>query len=293
MSSVAFVSDSTASLSSEFVDQYGITVVPLYVRFGEEIFRDGVDITSEEFYARLPHCKELPSTSQPSVGDFVDAYSTLVERGADEIISVHISSAISGTVNSARLAAEQVKEARITVIDTECAVAAHNLALQAGVQAASNGADYEQSVEAVRRVVASQKTIFMVDTLEYLYKGGRIGGAEAFFGSLLQFKPLLYFNDGRIDALERVRKSKRSLLRMTDIMCEWMGPDEPVRLITMHAACPDRIQTVVDLLKERVSVASQESVPLSPVIGAHVGNGCLGICCCPASHFAGFEGTAV
>lgn len=287
MSRIAIISDSTASLRDDVVQRYGIYVVPLYIHIGDQTLRDGVDITPERFYERLPHTTPLPTTSQPSVGDFTAVYRRAVQDGADAIISIHLSSGISGTVNSAQLAAQEVEGARIEIVDTANAAAAHQLAVEAAAQAVADGADLEETLRTVRAVLHRNRTIFTVDTLEYLYKGGRIGGAAALLGSVLQFRPLLYFKDGRIDALERVRRSGRALARMVEIMEGWLEPEVPVKAVLMHAAAMDRVRELEGLIQGRLPVAQAEVVPLTPVIGTHVGNGTVGMCCCPMELLGG------
>ncbi|MHB1294266.1 MAG: DegV family protein [Anaerolineae bacterium] len=283
MGHTALVSDSTAVVPQEYIDDGTVHVVPLYMHMGENSLRDCVDITPAQFYERLPHSTVLPTTSQPSVGDFVDVYRRLAERGVTEIVSVHISAGISGTVNSARLAAEQVEGITIDIVDVRCASAAHRLTVDAARRALKAGGSLAEAAAAARGVVESQRTVFMVETLEYLYKGGRIGGAAALFGSLLQFKPLLHFRDGKIDGLERVRKSSRALERMADVMLSWVGNEEPMRVLLMEAACAERAEDLLRMLRTKLNVAEAQIVPLSPVIGAHVGNGTVGLCCCPIS----------
>jgi len=282
MSPVALVSDSTAGLHPSLIERYDIHIVPLYIKIGERTLRDGVDITPAEFYEQLPRCNPLPTTSQPSVGDFTEVYRALKDQGASGIVSVHLSAAISGTINSASLAAQALDGFPIRIIDTRCASAAHMLTVEAGIQALDQGADLDGIAAAMDRAVDAQRSVFTVDTLEYLYKGGRIGGAAALLGSLLQFKPLLTFKEGAIDALERVRKSSRALARLAEVMAGWMGA-EPVRAVVMQAACMDRAEALAAMLPEYLNVAETQIVPLTPVIGAHVGNGTLGLCCCPAS----------
>lgn len=282
MSFIALVSDSTACLHPSFVERYGVEIVPLYIKIGERTLRDGVDITPDEFYEQLPRCTPLPTTSQPSAGDFGTVYQALRDRGASGIVSVHLSAGISGTINSANLAAQQMEGFPIRIIDTQCASAGHMLAVEAGANALAQGADLEGVAAAVERAVEAQRIVFTVDTLEYLYKGGRIGGAAALLGSLLQFKPLLTFRDGKIDALERVRKSSRALARLAEVMAGWTN-GEPQRAVVIQAACMDRAEALAAMLPEYLNVAETQIVPLTPVIGAHVGNGTLGLCCCPVS----------
>ena len=283
MSFTALVTDSTAGLPKEFIQEYDVRVVPLYVKIGEASYRDGVDITAEELYARLPTMSPLPTTSQPSVGDFAAVYGELIRQGASSIISVHLSAGISGTVHSAQLAAKQFGNTPIEVVDTRCAAAVAALAIEGAAKALRSGASFTQALAIAHNVVERQRTLFTVDTLEYLYKGGRIGGAAALLGSLLQFKPLLYFKDGKIDALERVRTANRALMRMVEIMKEWMHPEEPLRIVIMHAACQARAEELADLVRQRLNVADLQIVILTPVLGVHCGNGTLGLFCCPMS----------
>jgi DegV family protein with EDD domain len=280
---IGIVSDSTASLPEETAKKYDIRIVPLYVKVGDKTYRDRVDITPEEFYKLLPGASPLPTTSQPSAGDFVVVYRELVNQGVAGIISIHLSSGISGTVNSAHLAAEQVKDVPIAIIDTQCAVGAHLLTVEATAQALQGGADFQAAVAVANKVIERQRTVFCLDTLEYLYKGGRIGGAAALVGSLLQFKPLLYFKDGKIDVLERVRKSSRSLARMVEVMQEWLGNEEPLETVVMHADALDRAETLATLVRGRLDVANLRITWVTPVIGTHAGPGTMGLCCCPVS----------
>ncbi|OGO06583.1 MAG: hypothetical protein A2Y73_04690 [Chloroflexi bacterium RBG_13_56_8] len=285
MSFTALVCDSTAALPQEFVEKHGVSVIPLYLKVGDVTYRDRVDISAEEFYQRLPSCNPLPTTSQPSAGDFVALYQDLVERGATGIISIHLSAGISGTINSATLAAAEIDSVPIEIVDTESTSVAVMFAVEAGVWALEAGATMEEALIPIRRVVEQQKLVFSVDTLEYLYKGGRIGGAAALVGSLLQFKPLLYFSEGKIDALERVRTSKRALVRMAELLADWMGSEEPVRVGVIEADCPDRGQALAELARQHMNVADLGIHTLTPVLGAHGGNGTVGLCCCPLSAF--------
>lgn len=282
MARIGVVTDSTACISSAFAKRHNVRIVPLYIHMQGKTLRDLFDISPEAFYAQLPKCDPLPTTSQPSAGDFAEVYGELISSGVEGIISIHLSSGISGTVNSAELAKQQFEGTPIEIIDTQSASASHMLTVEAAVRAVEEGKSFEEVVAAARTVVEKQRVVFGVETLEYLYKGGRIGGAAALLGSLLQFKPLLCFNQGRIDALERVRTSSRVLTRMAEVMREWMGA-EPVQAVIIEAEAMERAQALRDLLPQYLNVAATRIWPLPPVLGAHVGNGTLGLCCCPVS----------
>ena len=210
-------------------------------------------------------------------------YRELADQGATGIISVLLSSGISGAVSSAHAAAKEMPGVRIEIVDSQTASAAHMLAVEAGARALADGADFDKAVAVIRGVIEAQRIVFSVDTLEYLYKGGRIGGAAALLGSVLQFKPLLYFRDGEIDALERVRTSKRALRRMVDLMVEWLGTKEPIAAVAIEAAARDRAEALLELVQAEMNVIDARICPLTPVLGAHVGNGTVGLCCCPTS----------
>jgi len=241
-----------------------------------------VDIQADEFYRRLPELSALPTTSQPSAGDFMDCYKAIQEDGAEGIISIHLSSGISGTINSAQLAAQEL-DIPVEIIDTQSAAACHILATELAAREIAAGGELEDIAAYLRAAMDAERTMLTVDTLEYLYKGGRIGGAAALVGSLLQFKPLLYFADGRIDALERVRTSPRALRRMVEIMAEWMADAGPLRAFVMHAADPDRASALASRAESELDVESVETLVVPPVLGAHCGPGTVGLCCCPLS----------
>jgi len=281
MSFTAMVSDSTAGLPPDYVERHAISIVPLYIKMGDNLLREGIEINPLEFYEKLPHTNPLPTTSQPSVGDFMQVYQAAINRGASSIISVHLSAGISGTINSATLAAQQFPGIPIEIIDTRCASASHYFTVQAGVSALEAGASLADAAARMRQVIEQQRTIFAVDTLEYLYKGGRIGGAAALLGSLLQMKPLLKFTDGKIDALERVRSSGKALVRMIEVLAEWVGTSEPQRVMVMEANCRERAEQTLEMLKSKLNIAYSEIMLLTPVLGAHAGPGTVGVCACP------------
>lgn len=282
MGYTAIVTDSTAGIKPEYAARHQVTVIPLYVKMGERVLREGIELDADTFYRELPHMSSLPTTSQPSIGDFTRVYDSVIRDGATSIISIHLSAGISGTINSATQAAQQF-HIPIEIVDSRCATAAHYFMTQACVDALEHGASFSDAVERAKQVRDSQRTMFIPETLEYLYKGGRIGGAAALMGSLLQMKPLLVFRDGKIDAFERVRGLNHAYTRMVEVMAEWMGTTEPLRLMVMHSQCEENAAQLMSMVRAKLNIALGEVLIISPVIGVHTGPGTVGLCCCPAS----------
>lgn len=283
MGSIAIVVDSTAGMTEAYAQEHGVSVIPLMIQMQGESLREGIDITADAFYARIVDCDPLPTTSQPSAGEFLALYRRLVEAGAEGIVSIHLSSGISGTVNSATLAAADLQSCPVVVVDAQSAATSALFATEAAVRSAEAGTSLDHVAKAAQDVLDAQRTLFAVGTLEYLHKGGRIGGAAALFGSLLQVKPLLYFQDGRIDSLEKVRTTAKALSRTVELMAEWMGSDTPVIARVIHAASPERAEKLMDMAKARLNVVEMRVGEVSPVLGAHTGPGTVSLCCCPAA----------
>jgi DegV family protein with EDD domain len=280
MGSIALVTDSTAYLPADVVAEQGITVVPLYVNFGDESYRDNVDILPDDFYARLPTAKVMPSTSQPSRGDFATVYQRLADQGATAIISIHISSLLSGTVSSALMARDDVPDVPIYVVDSlSTSMGLGFMVLEAARQAAA-GRPAEEIVRSLEAMRDDVRILFLVDTLEFLHRGGRIGGAAAFLGSMLSLKPLLTLRDGRIEALERVRTKRRAVRRMLDLVADEMG-GRTVRAAVLHAAVAQEGQALCEDLPQHLDCCEVYLTELSPVIGTHTGPGALGVVICP------------
>jgi len=280
MGSIALVTDSTAYLPADMVAKHGITVVPLYVNFGDESYRDNIDIIPDDFYARLPTAKVMPSTSQPSRGDFAQVYQHLVDQGATAIISVHISSLLSGTVSSALMARDDVPEVPIYVVDSLSTTMGLGFMVLEAVRQVAAGRPAEEIVRSLEAMRGNIRILFLVDTLEFLHRGGRIGGAAAFLGSMLSLKPLLTLRDGRIEALERVRTKRRALSRMLELVSEEMT-GQTVRAAILHAAVAEEGKALCDDLPQHLDCCEVYLTELSPVIGTHTGPGALGVVLCP------------
>ena len=272
---VQVLTDSTADLSAAIVQELGITVVPLQVIFGEETFRDGVTLTSEEFFRRLPEASELPSTSQPSLGDFQQAYQRLAEK-TDRILSIHLSSGFSGTVETARQAAQAVEgKCEIVTIDSRTVSMAMGFAVIAAARAAQEDADLETCAEAARSVLRRQQLAIVVDTLEYLRRGGRIGRAQAFLGGLLRVKPILTIRDGEAYPLTRVRTHRKALDELLRICLEHGRVEEAA---VMYTTNPDDASFLEAETGRRYPDVSVHTGRIGPVIGVHGGPGLIGLC---------------
>lgn len=276
------VTDSTADLPPALAAQHAIGVVPLAVLFGDEQLRDGVDITSEKFFRRLVREQKLPTTSQPAPGDFRAAYETLIAEGASEILSIHISGKLSRTIESARMGADGLP-ARIEHLDSGLA----SLALGLGVMTAAMSAAAGASLDETRALVADQfartHLYFMVDTLEFLRRGGRIGRAQELIGSLLQFKPLLAIEAGVVEPIGRARTKQRALEELLRLAGE-LRPIE--QMMAVHATTPDDLKFLVDRLYGLAPDAPITVGRITPVIGVHGGPGLLGFAVVTASRSA-------
>ena len=205
---IRVVTDSTADLEESDVERCGVLVVPLHIHFGAEVYRDGVDLGKGEFYDRLVRSAVLPRTSQPGVGDFQRAYESLAD--ADAIVSIHIGGKLSGTINAAQTAARLLAEGdgaapSVTVVDSDQASLGLGFAVLAAAEAAAAGEDLETVIATAKETAALSRVLLIVDTLEYLQKGGRVGRARAFLGTLLRMEPVLELAHGEIEGIERPR----------------------------------------------------------------------------------------
>lgn len=275
---IAVVTDSTAYLPPDVRERLGIPVIPLNLLWGEEVLKDGVDIDPPAFYQRLRTDKILPTTSQPSAGEFVDFFQQAAEEvGADTVVGVFISSELSGTVASAKMAKEMLSGLRVEVVDSLSTSMGLGFQAMAAAEAARAGASLEEVVEAAQQVRYRLQVLFMVDTLEFLHRGGRIGGAQRFLGTALKIKPLLELEGGKIEALDQVRTKKKALVRLLDVALERRGGAPVPRAAVVHA---DAMEECLALRDEVQRVLEPEEIyvtEVSPVIGTHTGPGTLGV----------------
>jgi DegV family protein with EDD domain len=279
--SVAVVTDSTAYLSDELIEGYGIHVVPLYVVLAGHSGREGWDIGPGDVARALGVRGQTVSTSRPTPGDFVAAYRRALATGADRLVSIHLSSELSGTWDAARLAASQVGEHIVTVVDSRSAAMGAGFAVLAAARSAAAGADAATVARAAQKTADGTRTFFVVDTLEYLRRGGRIGSAAAVLGSALAVKPVLHVQDGRVVPLEKVRTSARALNRLVQRAVEAAGQG-PVSVAVHHLAAPERAERLAAELRDRLPQLRELHVTeLGAAIGAHVGPGAVGIVVAP------------
>lgn len=277
MNRVRIVTDSTADLPRALVEEYGISVVPLKVIFkGEEPLKDGVDIDTGQFYQRQVDRKESSGTSQPSPADFAAVYGKLAEKG-NSIISIHLSSALSGTFQSARLAAETMPGADIVVIDSRSVSMGLGLLALEAARAAEQGQSKQEILDLVREILPKIQVFFIVDSLEYLMRGGRIGKAQAFIGTILNIKPLLYLEEGLVHPYEKVRGKARAIDRLIQIAEEKAADKKTIKCSLVHGMDPSGLEQLRQKITTRLNLQELIIAQLGAVVGTHTGPGVLGI----------------
>lgn len=279
MSKVAVVTDSTINIPADLAKPYPLHVVPLQLIWGDETFRDSVDITPAEFYARLKTAKVMPSTSQPSPALFIELYRKLLDQGYD-ILSVHVSSKLSGTYASAEQAKEHFPGANIELIDSMSTSMGVGLPLLYTLRAAAQGATLRECKALVEQGCANSGVLFAVSTLEFLHRGGRIGGAAAFLGTALNLKPILELRDGRIEAIERVRTMNKASDRLLNLFEERIHGRSPVWISALHVDAADEARELLECARERFDrneIIEAAISEVSPVVGAHAGPGTVGL----------------
>jgi DegV family protein with EDD domain len=272
---VRIVTDSTADLPLKFAHDLGISVVPLSVIFGDEVFREGIDISHDLFYDKLIHGKVLPTTSAPSVGDFLEVYEPLLGE-TDEIVSIHISAKLSATCDNACQAAQILADrgARIEVVDSQVVSLGLTFATLAAARVAREGGGTEQIRAAVESTVQCLRIYFMLDTLEYLRRGGRIGRGRAFLGAVLRVKPLLSLRDGEVHPEERVRTKAHAIERLFQIATSYPNVREVAIGYSTNPQDAHDFQRRLEAVLPHVNIWVTR---VGPVIGAHGGPGVLGL----------------
>lgn len=285
MSKVAIITDSTAYLPNDLVAKYKINIVPLTILWENEALRDGIDISANDFYKRLSTAKTMPTTSQVTVNAMEEIFQKFLLQGYD-VLGIFISSKFSGTFESAMLAREKLAHAagKIAVVDSLSTIMAMGWPVLTAARAAQSG----ESLETCRKIAENARdnsgVLFVVDTLEFLHRGGRIGGAQALLGTALSIKPVLEMQNGRIETVEKIRTRRKALERVLDLAVDRIGNRAPVRLATVHANAESEAMSLLEVARVRLNPIETLCCPLSPVVGAHVGLGTVAL-----TYMAGIE----
>ncbi len=271
---VKIITDSLSDIDGELVDELGINVVPVYVRFGEDVFRDRIEITTDEFYHRLVHGNVWPTTTQPTPADFTEVYNKLAQE-ADELLVITLSNKLSGTYQSALQAKSAVADkCRIEVIDSQQVVMGLGLIVVSAVKALKAGASFDELVQLVHSAMKRTHSVMTFDTLKYLAKGGRIGKAQGLLGSVLSIKPILTLKDGEVHPVTRVRSRTAGVDYLVNFVAGTPAIEE---LAVEYATTPDEAD---DLIKRLRAVYPKERIyksTVSPVIGTYVGPDVLSV----------------
>jgi DegV family protein with EDD domain len=276
VSKVAIVTDSTAVIPDDLVEQYNIRVAPQVLIWGEETLLDGVDIQPEDFYNRLLTDSVHPTTSQVTPGKFREIFGDLLEKD-HEILAILISENLSGTIDSACQALEFFPGSPIEIVDSKTVAMALGFQALMAARAAQDGASLAECKAIAKKGTSHTGVVFTVNTLEYLHRGGRIGGGTRFLGTALNIKPILEVKDGAIEAVERIRTRKKSLNRVVELIEERVGGRKPVRLASLHANAPEEAHFLLDQASARLEPVETVFTVLSPVVGTHAGPGTLGL----------------
>ncbi len=269
---VKIVTDSVADLPSQVVEELGITVVPLNVRFGTEVYRDGIDLTTEQFYEKLKHSKALPVTSVPTPASFAQAYDKLAEE-TDEILAIILSSRLSATYEIALQSIGLMRRrCRVGVVDSRWAVMAQGFIVITAARAAKAGANLDELMNLARRNISRVDMRAAFDTLEYLQRGGRIGRAQAFWGSILKVNPIIMLKDGVVEPASRTRSRAKAIDHLYNFAASYSHIEE---MAVEDAACPDDAERLVERLSSRFPKERIYRSKTTPVIGTHTGPGLL------------------
>lgn len=272
---IGIITDSTCDIPQDLREKHNLYVVPQILVWGEEALRDGYDINGEAFYKRLPVDPIHPKTSQPSVGDFVEYFNKMSEE-YDEIVAVLLSDELSGTITSANGAKEMV-DIPVHIVDSRSVSLGLGAIVIAAVEAREAGGDAAAMVAAAEERARHTRIVFVVDTLEYLHKGGRIGGAAKLVGTALNLKPLLAIVDGRIEPLERIRTRSKALEQMLEVATDGIDTSKPYGAAILHAEVPEDAAWAAEKYKELYSPAEFMMGEVTPIIGVHSGPGVVGV----------------
>jgi DegV family protein with EDD domain len=273
---VKIITDTTSGLPANFAKEYGIPVIPQVINFGEESYLEGIDIDNAAFMEKLRKSSELPKTAAPPIELFTREFERLVPLG-EPIICIHPSADVSGTVRSATVAAQDFSQADIRIIDTRTIGSPLATLVELAAKLANAGENADAIESRIREMIPNSVIYFLVSTLEYLAKGGRIGGAMALLGSMLQIKPILIFHNGHVDQFEKERTHKRAINRLKELVYTQAPRDGTAHLSVMHAAVPDLGKSLADEICQEFGLDSIPILDVPPAIVTHGGPGILAI----------------
>ncbi|MFO7662142.1 MAG: DegV family protein [Chloroflexota bacterium] len=275
---VTIVTDSTANLTPEIIADNNIYVIPQILNWEGKSLLDQIDISTEEFYKRLPQSNDLPKTSQPAPGQFTEHFQKVAET-SESIVAIFVSEFLSGTIQSAHLGAAEMGDYPIEIVDSRSVSLGLGLLAVAAARYANANDDYKAVAEYVRALVPRLRVVFVVDTLEYLHKGGRIGGAKRLLGSMLSIKPVLHLEDGKIEPLASIRTKKKAIQHMLENFMEEIKDQDSskVHAGVIHAQAAGEAEQVIQRLRDEVNPIELLVNELTPVIGANVGPGVVGM----------------
>ncbi len=273
---IHIVTDTTAGLPAEQAQRYDIPIIPQVIIFGDESYLEGVEIDNAAFMQRLRAAKVLPTTAAPPVGLFIDVFRQRAQPG-NTVLCIHPSADLSGTVRSALTAAAEFPDADIRVLDTRTIGGPLATLVLLAAEWAAAGLDADTIMARLETLIPRSRIFFLVDTLEYLQRGGRIGGAAALIGSVLQVKPLLELRNGRVEPLERERTQRRALARLTELVVQHAARGPECHLSVLHADAPAAAQALADELRRRLDASEVMIMDLMPAIVTHAGPGTLAV----------------
>lgn len=276
MAKVALVTDSTSYIPQDIVEKHSITVIPQVLVWGSETFRDGIDIRPDQFYTRLKTASVMPGTSQAMPATFIETYQKLLDKGF-EVLTVVVSEKLSGTLSSALQAKDMLPDAPVEVVDSRSTAMAMGYMVIQAARRAEEGASLQELKTYVESIRHQSGVLLTVETLEFLHRGGRIGGGARFLGTALNIKPILELKDGRIEAVERVRTRSKAVARLLELLEERVGSGQKVRVAALHANAEDEAKALLQQVKGRLKVIESLLSTVSPVVGTHVGPGTIGV----------------
>jgi DegV family protein with EDD domain len=278
MSKIALVTDSTTYMPPELVKEYNISVAPQLMIWGDQTYKDGVDIESSEFFTRLKTAKVMPTTSQVAVISFQEIFQHLVDQGY-EVLALLVSSKLSGTVQSAMQAKDLMSSARekVNVVDSQSVAMALGFQVLAVARAIEDGASLKDAIALAEKSYQYTGVFFAVDTLEFLHRGGRIGSAQRFLGTMLNMKPILAIQDGRVEGIDRIRTKNKAQDRVLELVVDKVAGRTPVHLATLHANAAEEAKALLARGEQALHPVESILTEVSPTVGTHAGPGTVGL----------------